>query len=359
MIGYYPLVAMGGYVLSEIPFSLCLTLSVLLLVRIVDEGSKRDAWLLGILLGFGTLIRSQLLLSLALIGGVWLLLRLRPGNPYGKLGWGHIVRIGVPVLLLVIMASIRFHVHTGRYGLVSENSTINLVFGRCHNKGIYALRDDQGHRTIRFSPPPLIQLDAHSERNPDSWIKTRSVWGDHPEPVEGVPDFAVDEFGCTQRPCRQPGSEVEYRGYIGDHDIQEKLVRACLERGGVSRQAYFTLTHWLLLWRFNIMWPDQANHRPVSSIPRETWQHRQEVWARVHRGVLLVPALFGLVFAFVPRRRPKHALLALNFMALLIVAGIWFGDPRLRVTYDPIITILAVLAYAEVWLWAKQRMGKL
>lgn len=358
LLVYYPLIAIGGYVLSEVPFSLCLTLSVLLLLRLVDEGRNRDAWLLGLLLGIGMLFRPQLLLSVALIGGLWLLMRFRSGNPYAKLGWGHIVRIGVPMVVLLTMASIRLYVHTGRYGLVSENSEINLVFGRCHNKGIYSRRDDVGHGTVRFSPPPLIQFEAHSERNPDSWFKTKSVWGDHPEPVEGVPGFAVDEFGCTRRPCRQPGSEIEYRGYIGDREIQKKLVRACIERGGLSRQAYFTLSHWMMLWRFNIMWPDQANPRPRSEVPREMWRHRQEVWARVHRGFLMVPALLGLALAFKPRRKPKEALIALNFLALLVVAGIWFGDIRLRVVYDPIIVVLAVIVYTEVFLWLKARRAK-
>jgi hypothetical protein len=358
LLVYYPLIAIGGYVLSEVPFCFFLTLSILLLVRLVDDGRSRDAWLLGIMLGIGMLFRPQLLLHVALIGGFWLLLRVRPGNPYAKLGWGHIVRIGVPLVLFLTMASIRLHVHTGRYGLVSENSSINLVFGRCHNKGIYSRRDDQGHGTVRFSPPPLIQLEAHSERNPDAWIKSKSVWGDHPEPVEGIPGFAIDEFGCTRRPCRQPGSEIEYRGYIGDGEIHKQLVRECIARGGISRQAYFTLTHWMMLWRFNLMWPDQANPRPRSDEPRETWRHRQEVWAKVHRGVLMVPVLLSLGFVFVPRRRPKQALVALNFLALLIVVGVWFGDIRLRVVYDPIIIVLAVAVYAEIGLWARDRLAK-
>ena len=132
-------------------------------------------------------------------------------------------------------------------------------------------------------------------------------------------------------------------------------MRECIERGGLSRQAYFTLTHWMMLWRFNVMWPDQANPRPRSVEPRESWRHRQEVWAQLHRGVLMVPVLLGLAFAFVPRRRPKHALIALNFLALLIVAGMWFGDVRMRTSYDPIIIVLAVIVYAEAWLWARDR----
>jgi hypothetical protein len=352
LIFYYPLIAVGGYVLSELPFSFCLTLGVLMLMRLVDEGRPRDAWLLGLLLGVGTLIRPQMLLHVALIGLYWLFARpMRADNPYAKLGWAHIGRIAVPLLLLVAMASIRFHVHTGRYGLVSENSSINLIFGRCHNKGIYSRRDGEGHGTIRFSPPPLIQLEAYSERNPDSWIKTRSVWGDHPGPVADVPGFAVDEFGCTRRKCRQPGSEVEYRGYIGDRKIHRKIVKTCIERSGFTRQAYFTLTHWMLLWRYNLMWPDQANPRPRSTEAEEGWRHRQEVWGRFHRGMLMVPALLGLLFAFVPRRRPKEALVALNLWALLLIAGIWLGGIRFRVPYDPIIVLLAAFSYGVAWEW--------
>ncbi|PRQ04519.1 hypothetical protein ENSA5_07500 [Enhygromyxa salina] len=351
LVAYYPLIAIGGYVLSELPFSFCLTMSLLLLIRLVDDGRARDAWLLGILLGVGALIRPQMLLSVALVGLFWLLTRLVMGgdNPYAKLGWGHIARIAAPLLLLVTMASVRFHIHTDRYGLVSENSSINLIFGRCHNKGIYSRRDDAGHGTIRFSPPPLIQLEAHSERRPDSLIQVRSVWGDHPEPVAGVPGFAVDEFGCTRRKCRQPGSEIEYRGYIGDREIHKKIVKACIERSGFSRQAYFTFTHWVMLWKTNLMWPDQANPRPRSVVKREGWRHRQEIWARVHRGLLMVPALLGLGFVFTARRRPKQALVSLNFWALMLIVGIWLGGIRFRVPYDPIIVLLAAFSYGLAW----------
>src|SRR5690606_17551997 len=123
----------------------------------------------------------------------------------------------------------------------------------------------------------------------------------------------------------------------------------CIERGGLSRQAYFTLTHWVLLWRNNLMWPDQANPRPRSTEQRETWRHRQQVWANVHRVLLLIPALIGLGFAFVPRRRPGEALVAINLWALLILAGIWFGGIRFRVPYDPIITLMAGFCYAAAW----------
>ena len=368
LVVYYPLIAVGGYVLSELPFSLCLTLSLWLLIRLVEDGRGHHAWLLGLTLGVGTLIRSQMLLSVALVGAFWLAFRVayrkRPEqNPYAKLRWAHIGFIAVPLGLLLTMSAIRFHVHTGRYGLVSENSSINLIFGRCHNKGIYSRRDNEGHGTIRFSPPPLIQFEAESEKNPDDWIRIRSVFGEHPEAIDGVPGFAVDEFGCTRRKCRLPGSEIEYRGYIGDGDIHAKIVKACIERGGLGRQAYFTVSHWVLLWAKNKMWPDQANPKPRSSVSEEGWRHRQVVWGHFHRIVLMVPALLGLGFVFAPRRRPGQALVALNLWALMVVAGVWIGGMRFRVPYDPIIIMLAMFTYAVVWqrlreLWQRRRGAK-
>jgi hypothetical protein len=352
LLVYYPLIAVGGYILSELPYSFFLTMSVLLLVRLVDDGRPRDAWLLGLTLGIGTLIRSQLTMSIALIGGLWFvfwLVRGKRPSPYAKLSWPLLGRIAVPLTLLLTVSAIRFYVHTNRVGLVSDNSSINLVFGRCHNKGIYSRPDGLGNKTIRFSPPPLIQLEIHSAKNPDALIRSRSIWADYPEPVEGVPGFAIDAYGCKRRKCYEPGSEIEYRGYIGDKQLHHKIVKACIERGGLKRQAYFTLTHWVLLWRNNLMWPDQANPRPRSSVDRETWRWRQQVWAQIHRAVLMVPALLALGFVFVARRRPKQALIALNLWALLIVTGIWIGGIRFRLPYDPIITLLAGFLLAEVW----------
>ncbi len=352
LLCYYPLIAVGGYILSELPYSFFLTTSVYLLLRLVDEDRRpRHAWLLGLTLGCAALIRSQLTMSIALVGLLWLYFKLRHRreDPYAWLTWGMLARVAAPLVLLLTMSAIRFYVHTGRPGLVSDNSSINLVFGRCHNKGIYSRPDGEGNGTVRFSPPPLIQFEVFSANNPDALLRTRSIWADYPEPVEGVPGFAIDAYGCKKRKCYQPGSEIEYRGYIGDKDIHHDIVAACIERGGLARQAYYTFSHWVLLWQYNLMWPDQANPRPRSTEPRETWRARQQAWAHVHRVVLMVPALLGLGFVFVPRRRPKQALVALNLWALLIVTGIWIGGVRFRVPYDPIIVLLAGFTYALVW----------
>ncbi|MCA9687667.1 MAG: glycosyltransferase family 39 protein, partial [Myxococcales bacterium] len=110
LVVYYPLIAVGGYVLSELPFSLCLTLSLWLLIRLVEDGRGHHAWLLGLTLGVGTLIRSQMLLSVALVGAFWLAFRVvdrkRPErDPYAKLRWAHIGFIAVPLGLLLTMSA--------------------------------------------------------------------------------------------------------------------------------------------------------------------------------------------------------------------------------------------------------------
>ncbi|NVB43275.1 glycosyltransferase family 39 protein [Pseudenhygromyxa sp. WMMC2535] len=349
LVFYYPLIAIGGYVLSELPFSFCMTMSLLLLLRVVDEGRYRDALLLGFTLGCGCLIRSQLTASIALIGGYWLITRLLRPRPFAKLTWKHIVCVGIPLALLLGMSAVRFHIHTGRRGLVSENSTINLVFGRCHNKGIYSRPDGKGHGTVRFAPPPLIQFEAHSERHPESFFQIKSVWADHPEPFPEVDGFAVDGFGCRKRGCKLPGSEIEYKGYIGDGDIQMTIVEECVRRAGFKRQAYFTLSHWAMLWKYNRMWPDDANPKPRPKAKDEGWKALQQRWAKIHRGLLMIPALFGLFFALAPRRRPKEALVSLNLWALLVIAGIWLGGIRFRMPYDPIIVLLAGFSYGFLW----------
>ncbi|MCA9685905.1 MAG: phospholipid carrier-dependent glycosyltransferase [Myxococcales bacterium] len=367
LVFYFPLIAIGGYVLSELPFSFCLTMSLLLLLRIVEEGRYRDAWLLGLMLGIGALVRSQMTASVALMGLYWILALFLKPRPYAKLTWKHLICVGIPLALLLGMAAVRFHIHTGRYGLVSENSTINLVFGRCHSKGMYSRPDGHGHGTVRFAPPPLIQFEVHSAKHPESFFQIDSVWGDwaeNPEPIEGVEGFAIDNFGCRKRDCRLPGSELEYQGYIGDGHIHRTIVKECMRRAGVKRQAYYTLSHWALLWNYNLMWPDQANPRPRPKDSAQSWRTLQERWGKFNRNALMVPAFLGLLFAFVPRKRPLEALVALNFWALMIISGIWLGGIRFRSPYDPVIVILAVCVYAFAWeharalvlrLWAKRR----
>ena len=349
---YYPMISITGYILSEGPASLCMTLALLLLLRLVETGRARDAWLLGIVVAVGTTIRPQILMSGVLFGGYWLLFR----RHMPKVTWRRLVQIGAPIVVVLAFSAGRLHYHTGRWGLVSENGRINQVFGHCHNKGIYSMPDGTGHGTVRFAPPPLIQLERWGHNHPDSWMQLDPIWAVDGSPPPGVPGFRVDSHGCRKRKCFVDGGEIQYRGYIGDREIQGKIARECVRRTGLAKQAKYGLTHIVLLWGYNSMWPDQANPKPRAKDKLWRWRVMTDMWKDWHNWFLMPAALLGLCFAFSPRRHLGQAIVALNLWALLVVAVLYIGGIRFRIPYDPIIIVLAAQTYALAIGWLVGRV---
>lgn len=341
MVIYYPLISLGGYILSETPSAFFMTAATLLLLRVVQEGQNSDAWLLGVAVAVGTLVRPQLMLTAALVVLFWTAMR----GHYPRLNWGHLLRAAVPVVLALGLGSARLYWHTERIGGISENGAVNLTFGRCHNKGIYTLPDGKGHGRIRFSPPPLIQLERYSKKYPERLLSLDPVFGDHPEPVEGLEGFEVDGLGCRTRDCFVPGGEIQFVGYMGDKKALGKVTRSCIRRSGLRRQLWFSFTHVVQLWAVNDMWPDQANPKPHPRDPKWGWNRLSRLWRYVHNSIVLFPALLGLGFIARAQKRPEMALVSLNVWALLLVAAIYIGGIRFRIPYDPFLIVLAF----EVW----------
>src|SRR5262249_6569431 len=48
LVLYYPWISLGGYALSETPFTLCVAASAYHGLALADRGRRRDAWLLGL-----------------------------------------------------------------------------------------------------------------------------------------------------------------------------------------------------------------------------------------------------------------------------------------------------------------------
>ncbi|MCB9700932.1 MAG: glycosyltransferase family 39 protein [Myxococcales bacterium] len=301
---YYPLISLGGYILSEVPMSMFMGLGTLFLLRLIEEGRSRDAWGTGLAIAAAMVIRPQVLLSVALFGIAWLFFRRRS---LAKVKIRHLVFAAIPLVLTLGYSAWRLHHHTGRTGLISENGTFNQVFGHCHTKMITA----NGTSTIKFGPPPMIQLHRRAETHPDSWIKL---------------DPAI-------------APELTFKGYIADQKILKGYLRECWKKKGLLGQAKYTAVNLVLLVAHNTMWPDSG---------RAAWRETAKWWGRQHLTFLTLPAFIGMFTAFSRRTIARHGILAIHLWALMITAAIFFGDTRLRCPYDPFIVILALEVYGWV-----------
>ena len=346
MVIYYPVLSLTGYTLSETPAIFWLTSAALLTAKVVDEHRTRDIILLGCCIAAAVTFRPQLLLGFAMVLGM--ALWRRDVLPVPRTIWWSFI----PIALVLGFSSARLYHHTGRLGTVSENGAVNLIFGRCHNKGIYSRPDGKGHGTVRFGPPPFIQLERYSRQNPDAWMQLSPAFGDL-EPgetptIDGVEGFAVDSHACRKKnSCKLPGAELQYTGYIGDQATQRKIVRACIERTGLAQQLRYSATHLVQLWGFNEMWPEQANPKPRAVDPYWRWGRMTSSWKTFHNLALLVPMLL-MLGASTRRGHARMWLASGHIVALLIVASAILGGLRFRVTYDPLIIVLALEAY--VWI---------
>jgi hypothetical protein len=321
LVCYYPLISLGGYFLSEVPFSLCMVVATAHLLRLVRHGRNIDAWVVGVFVSLAFTLRPQILASCVIIGVLWLLLR---RGAMKKVKLVHWAQTFVPLLLIMAFSSWRLHHHTERYGLISENGKFNQVYGRCHVEKITAIPDRPPRRRTSFGPPAMIQLKKRDVRNPGEW------------------------------PQLEPALELhyQYRGYIGDSEILGEYIDRCIEKTGWAKQVEYAVVDVLLLWRYNVMWPDSG---------KAAWQPRVRKWGSFTKNVLAIPALLGMLALFVPRKATAMALVSSHLWALHIVAAIYIGGVRFRAPYDPLVILMAfeVVAFAAVWVWGhvKRRLA--
>ncbi len=317
LIFYYPLISLGGYTLSEIPFGVFLLASTYALLRLVQDGRSRDAWLAGVHAAIATAFRPQILMSIAVFGVVWLLLR---GHTKARLK--HLVFAAIPIAAVLVFSSARLYHHTGRLGLVSENGRFNQLFGRCHNKKASATPAEPGRGRIRFGPPPLIQLERRAKTAPDSWVQL---------------DPAL-------------GAELSYTGYIADAAPLNDLMRKCIAKTGYLGQLKYAAVNVVMLVAYNTPWPDSG---------RDLWRRQAGIWQTIYAVVVAGPALLMALTCFMRRSVTHHGMLALHVWALIVTAAIYFGDTRLRAPYDPMLLLLALEGYilAGSMIWGRLRRG--
>ncbi len=307
----YPLLALGGYALSEAPFAATLVLSTWLLLRLADIGRRRDAWALGTVLALGAAVRPQILLTVALWGLLWLARR----RSFPKVRPPLLLHAALPLLLVLGFSALRLHHHTGRWGLISENGSFNQVFGRCHASSVRADPDRRGRVRTGFSPPAFLQLR-------------------HREKLPGKPWPQLDPVGERK---------IVYRGYIGDSTIHGEIIEDCLARSSLAQQLSYAATHVALLWDHNVMWPDSG---------RLFWKRPARWWGDLHRRYVGLVAFWGLLAPFLGRRFVRHAVVAAQLWGVCLVAALYMGSVRFRVPYDPFWLFFALEAYVALLAFA-------
>jgi hypothetical protein len=323
---YYPWISFSGYVLSETPFALILSAAAFYSLRLADRGRARDAWLLGATFAVGAAIRPQILLSAALLG-LHFLVRRRAWRGFAR---GHLARIAAPLVVVLAASSLRLYWHTakdwhgGQIGLVSTNGPLNYALGRCHSVAIAS--DGNGY----FSSPSLGSLAGY-EKN-----------------YHRAPLLPLDPV---------LGTTVRFKGQIWEPAPALALAHQCVEKSGYLVQARFALTHVVLLWAYNLPWPDQAQS------PR--FREPMNASAVLHAILILPPAALAVLLSF-RRRGARRLLLVTHPLAMILTAMIYFGDARFRVPYDGILVLLAAelvvsgIAYLRRRPpWRRPRQGEL
>lgn len=306
-IFYYPHLSLGGYILSEVPYCAFFMLTLVFFMRMLDHGRYADAVAMGLCCALAMCFRPQILLSGAVIGLFWILRRKAV-----KTKLVHLIVAFVPVIIGLFLCSKLMEHNTGRSGIISENGSFNLVFGRCHNSKIQSMPDGAGHGRVHFRPPPFLQLNNRQRTNE----KKRKALGMILDPV-------LDDT-------------LSYRGYIGDRERHMAFVRECMRKAGWKRQLSYSYTNVSLLWRHNIPWPDSG---------RKQWKNITRWWTHRHNELIAIPALIGLLFMGF-RRTAKMGFVAANIVAMLLLAAIYFGGTRHRATYDFVLIIVAFETYA-------------
>jgi hypothetical protein len=218
---------------------------------------------------------------------------------------GHFVRAAIPIAIVLVFSAKRVEYHVGEpIGLISTNGPLNEVFGRCHNQGIESYtgaKPGTGERS-GFGPPPFYLLREREARNPRSWIQL--------DPAMGY--------------------DLKFRGRMWDKEPLRKIAADCVAKTGWAKQAKYAATHVLMLWGYNITWPDSGKpeFRPIMKVAHD-----------INVVVLMPPTVFAMFLAL-RRRWTRQALLALHLWALVIVSILYFGDTRFRAPYDGIALVL-------------------
>jgi hypothetical protein len=325
LLCWVPLLSHTGFFVSETPYACALLATTLGVVRVLQDG--RGALSAGLWAAFAFALRPQSAVFFVLLALAWAVERARsrpdhaPTNaPTAK----HALLLLAPLLVVVAISMVRVRVHTGRFGGVAENASMNLTAGRCHNIVTRAWSSEAELESAQQtgSPPPdrrisLPGFRALGREGPEHPLALRPALG---------------------------GEAIDMVGYIGDREIHREIRKRCYAATGVGGQIHYSITNVALLWLIARPWPESSDRDAPEMLPVAV-RGRQIAAALAPLSLL---GMFVLLWRFARARAGARDRLgggvvcALQFASLLIVAAVFFGDPRLRVPYDPYAIILVV-----------------
>lgn len=352
LVVYYPLLAQGGYYLSEAPFFAAFSAATYHSLRLADEGERRDAALFGLFAGLATIVRPQMLMSVALLAALW---HFRRGELPG-LTRRRVLLAAAPLAAILAFSAVRTTRHIRAHdpseiALVSTNDALNYAFGRCHPVAIEA--HSPNYRSF-FSPPSLGSIHyAGRER------AKRGLWMPLPLLPAMPPDPACESNKKHAEKKEELDPCIDVRGKMWSRKELRALADDCVAKTGVGRQIYYAFSHVVLNFAFNVAWPDSGvklKTTPFLGVEIPMGRPVMEKWQVVF-GVLVLP--FALVAAArsLRRRRARSALLSVHLAAVTLVAIVYFGDTRLRTPYDGVLIVLAFDLLARIAVAIRRRVA--
>ena len=342
---WFPLISHAGFFISETPYALLLLATTHGIVVLIQDG--RGALRAGVFGALAFAVRPQVAVFFVMLGLSWLVSRLRrrgsgEGRGLGaRVGPREALIFAAPIVAMLAFSMVRFRVHTGHWGGVAENASMNLTAGRCHN-------------IVTRSFPNEAAL-AEAATQPKGASRRISLPGFRALGREG-PDhpLALDPA--------LGGESIDFVGYIGDATIHREIRARCYAASGLSGQLRYSLTNVALAWVMARPWPESSDRKSAQLLP-------VAVRARDLAALLAPLSLLGLALALgawarvgAPGRDPREAdhlvglgVCALQLASLIVISAVFFGTPRLRVPYDPYALLLALALPGFVTTWLRSR----
>jgi hypothetical protein len=294
-----PLLAFTSYFSSEQPDAALVALSAWLTVRLVE--GKRAAIGLGLVTALAYLVRSQIILTMAVLGVAWLV-GVALHRAWARPRFVPLFVAGLFVLAAVGFGAERYHrLSGGRWGIICDDEGMARLFadtGYARVKATTTGRDGHFEGTYYFEPP------------------SKMISGDRDE-------YAFD-------------------GYIGDPALLAKGRREAVAKMTFGDRVGRWLSNVSLLFVRNDLWPEAT---------RLGGQPARAVYAEVSKAVmagLLAPlTLLGIAVALL-RPTPVRVVCAAHVLTSLFTAAFFYGEMRYRIPYDVFYFLLALVAVAAL-----------